>query len=97
MPGDFLATLSPTSLTDGAIHHQDIRRPLGPPRTIPPERRTVLDLARTAPTIGASKRVRGLTLTATDLDWTAGSGPVVRGPRNRCTWRSPDVVAWPRS
>ncbi|GAA3227922.1 maleylpyruvate isomerase family mycothiol-dependent enzyme [Pseudonocardia petroleophila] len=69
------------ALTDGVIHHQDIRRPLGLPRTIPAERmRTVLDFARTAPTIGASKRVRGLTLTATDLDWTAGRGPVVEGP-----------------
>lgn len=69
------------ALTDGVIHHQDIRRPLGLPRTIPGERmRTVLDFARTAPTIGASKRVRGLTLTATDLDWTAGSGPLVEGP-----------------
>lgn len=69
------------ALTDGVIHHQDIRRPLGLPRTIPPERmRTVLDFARTAPTIGASKRGRSLTLTATDLDWTAGSGPVVEGP-----------------
>lgn len=69
------------ALTDGVIHHQDIRRPLGLPRTVPPERmRTVLDFARTAPTIGASKRVRGLTLTATDLDWTAGTGPVVEGP-----------------
>jgi uncharacterized protein (TIGR03083 family) len=69
------------ALTDGVIHHQDIRRPLGLPRTIPPERmRTVLDFARTAPTIGASTRVRGLTLSATDLDWTAGRGPVVEGP-----------------
>jgi uncharacterized protein (TIGR03083 family) len=69
------------ALTDGVIHHQDIRRPLGLPRTIPAERlRTVLDFARTAPTIGARTRIRGLTLTATDLDWSAGSGPVVEGP-----------------
>ncbi|GAA2557541.1 maleylpyruvate isomerase family mycothiol-dependent enzyme [Pseudonocardia hydrocarbonoxydans] len=69
------------ALTDGVIHHQDIRRPLGLPRTIPAERmRTVLDFARTAPTIGAGKRIRGLTLTATDLDWSAGNGPVVEGP-----------------
>jgi uncharacterized protein (TIGR03083 family) len=68
------------ALTDGVIHHQDIRRPLGRPRTIPAERLLLaLDFARTAPTIRASKRVRGLTLTATDLDWTAGSGPVVAG------------------
>ena len=31
-------------LSDAVIHHQDIRRPLGRPRTIPPERlRAVLD------------------------------------------------------
>lgn len=69
------------ALTDGTIHHQDIRRPLGRPRDIPAERMiVVLDFARTAPTIGASKRIRGLTLVATDLDWAAGSGPVVEGP-----------------
>jgi uncharacterized protein (TIGR03083 family) len=69
------------ALTDGVIHHQDIRRPLGLPRDIPAERMlVVLDFARTAPTIGAAKRVRGLTLAATDIDWAAGTGPVVEGP-----------------
>ncbi len=69
------------ALTDGVIHHQDIRRPLGLPRGIPVERMlVVLEFARTAPTIGASKRVRGLTLVATDLAWRTGSGPVVEGP-----------------
>lgn len=69
------------ALTDGLIHHQDIRRPLGLPRDIPADRMlAALDFARTAPTIGAAKRIRGLTLTATDLDWTAGSGPAVAGP-----------------
>lgn len=29
---------------------------------------------------GGSRRIRGLTLTATDLDRTAGSGPVLEGP-----------------
>ncbi|MGH3921038.1 MAG: maleylpyruvate isomerase family mycothiol-dependent enzyme [Pseudonocardiaceae bacterium] len=69
------------ALTDGLIHHQDIRRPLGLPRDIPAERlRTALQFALTAPTIGAAKRIRGLTLSATDLDWTAGTGPAVEGP-----------------
>lgn len=69
------------ALTDGLIHHQDIRRPLGLPRDIPDERmRVVLDFASTAPTIGAAKRIRGLTLVATDLDWTKGTGPLVKGP-----------------
>jgi uncharacterized protein (TIGR03083 family) len=66
------------ALTDGTIHHQDIRRPLGLPREIPPQRlAVVLDFAKTAPTISAAKRIRGVTLTATDLDWTTGEGPVV--------------------
>ncbi|GAA4693958.1 maleylpyruvate isomerase family mycothiol-dependent enzyme [Pseudonocardia yuanmonensis] len=69
------------ALTDGTIHHQDIRRPLGLPRHLPAERlAVVLEFARTAPTIGARKRIRGLTLTATDLDWTTGEGPEVSGP-----------------
>ena len=69
------------ALTDGTIHHQDIRRPLGLPRDVPADRlRCALDFARNAPTIRAKKRIRGLTLTATDLDWSTGSGPVVEGP-----------------
>jgi len=69
------------ALTDGTIHHQDIRRPLGLSRRIPPERlAVVLDFARTAPTISAAKRIKGLTLSATDLDWRTGSGPLVEGP-----------------
>ena len=42
--------------------------------------RCALDFARTAPPIGAARRISGLALVATDLDWTAGSGPVVEGP-----------------
>ena len=69
------------ALTDGTIHHQDIRRPLGLPRQIPPERlAVVLDFAKTAPTISAAKRIKGLALSATDLDWRAGDGPLIEGP-----------------
>jgi uncharacterized protein (TIGR03083 family) len=69
------------ALTDGTIHHQDIRRPLGLPREIPADRLLcTLDFARGAPTIGSKKRIRGLTLRATDLDWSTGTGPVVEGP-----------------
>ncbi|TQJ05619.1 uncharacterized protein (TIGR03083 family) [Amycolatopsis cihanbeyliensis] len=68
------------ALVDGMIHHQDIRRPLGLPRDIPHERlRTALRLALLAPPIRAFVRARGLTLVATDLDWSRGSGPEVRG------------------
>lgn len=69
------------ALTDGVIHHQDIRRPLGQPRVIPADRLlTALSFARTAPPIRASRRIRGLTLVATDLDWSTGKGPLVEGP-----------------
>ncbi len=69
------------ALTDGMIHQQDIRRPLGLPRTIEPQRlRTALDFARFAPTIRGAWRARGVRLVATDLDWSHGRGPEVRGP-----------------
>ncbi|WP_051116430.1 maleylpyruvate isomerase family mycothiol-dependent enzyme [Amycolatopsis nigrescens] len=69
------------ALVDGLIHQQDIRRPLGLPRDIPPERlRRTLPAALVAPPIRAFWRARGLRLVATDLDWSTGSGPEVRGP-----------------
>ncbi|MGH3240361.1 MAG: maleylpyruvate isomerase family mycothiol-dependent enzyme [Spirillospora sp.] len=69
------------ALTDGVIHHQDIRRPLGVPREIPAERLLpALRGALTTPVIPGFWRARGLRLVATDLDWSRGSGPEVRGP-----------------
>ena len=69
------------ALTDNLIHHQDIRRPLGLPRTIPVERLgTALNFVRFAPTIRGAWRARGVHLIATDLDWNFGRGPAVRGP-----------------
>lgn len=69
------------ALTDGTIHHQDIRRALRLPRMIPPARLTrVLDFALGAPTLPAKKNAKGLKLVATDLDWTAGDGKLVEGP-----------------
>jgi uncharacterized protein (TIGR03083 family) len=68
------------ALTDGMIHQQDIRRSVGLPRTIDPERlRTALDFARFAPTIRGAWRARGVRLIATDLDWAYGKGLEVRG------------------
>lgn len=69
------------ALTDNMIHHQDIRRPLGMPRVIPTDRLSAaLDFVRRSPTIRGAKRARGVTLVATDLTWSAGKGPEVRGP-----------------
>ena len=69
------------ALLDGLIHQQDIRRPLGLPRQVPPDRvRAALRLSMQAPPIRAFARARGLTLVATDVGWSRGSGPEVRGP-----------------
>jgi uncharacterized protein (TIGR03083 family) len=69
------------ALVDGLIHHQDIRRPLGLPREIPPVRlQQTLRSALLAPPTGAFWRTRGLRLAPTDLDWASGRGPEVRGP-----------------
>jgi uncharacterized protein (TIGR03083 family) len=89
---DFLRDhLTPTGLTagfggmialvDGTIHHQDIRRTLGRPRTVPEDRlRRVLGLVPGNPRLGAGRRIRGLRLRATDIDWAHGRGPEVTGP-----------------
>lgn len=69
------------ALLDGVVHQQDIRRPLGRPREIPAGRLvTALTFARTAPPIGTPLRIHGLRLVATDVDWSSGRGPEVRGP-----------------
>jgi len=69
------------ALVDGTIHHQDIRRSLGRPRTVPADRlRRVLGLVPGNPRIGAGRRIRGLRLRASDIDWTHGQGPEVSGP-----------------
>jgi uncharacterized protein (TIGR03083 family) len=69
-------------LLDRLVHHQDIRRALGHPRQVPAERlRACLDVT---PGLGsvfrAKRRVAGLRLEATDLDWSWGDGSLVRGP-----------------
>lgn len=69
------------ALLDVTIHHQDIRRPLGLPREIPADQmRQVLDGVVCSPELPGRRIARGLRLIATDLDWTNGSGPEVRGP-----------------
>jgi uncharacterized protein (TIGR03083 family) len=69
------------ALIDGMIHQQDIRRSLGRPRDIPPDRLlATLRCALYAPAIRGAWRARGVRLVATDLDWSFGRGPEVRGP-----------------
>lgn len=67
-------------LVEGLIHHQDIRRPLGLPRVIPAERLLpALRVAVIAPDIAGLWRIRGVRLLATDLNFSFGAGPEVRG------------------
>ena len=69
------------ALIECVIHQQDIRRPLGFDRVVPEEvLRVALSYARISPVIDGARRTRGLRLAATDVDWSAGRGPEVRGP-----------------
>lgn len=68
------------AFVDGTVHHQDIRRALGYPRTVPVNRlERILPLVPGNPRLGAGRRIKGLRLQATDVDWQRGSGPEVRG------------------
>jgi len=68
------------ALVDGTIHHQDIRRALGHPRTVPVDRlERILPLVPGNPRLGAGRRIRGLQLKATDVSWQHGDGPEVSG------------------
>jgi uncharacterized protein (TIGR03083 family) len=69
------------ALVDGMIHQQDIRRPLGIGRVIPPQRlQRVLDIALRSPATRGARKARGVRLVATDLDWDYGDGLEVAGP-----------------
>ena len=68
------------ALVDGTVHHQDIRRALGHPRTVPVDRlERILPLVPGNPRLGAGRRIKGLHLVATDIDWQHGDGPEVSG------------------
>jgi len=71
---------SRVALIECLIHQQDVRRPLGIPRVIAEDRlRVSLDYARISPVIGGARRTHGLRLVATDMEWSAGRGPEIRG------------------
>ena len=71
-----------TWLGEAIVHSEDIRRPLGIKREYPIDAVVqVLDFYRNSNIlIGTKSRIAGLTLRATDADWTYGSGPLVEGP-----------------
>ena len=69
-------------LGETIVHGEDIRRPLGIARSYPIDATTrIADFyGGSNLLIGAKKRVAGLTLRATDTDWSAGTGPEAAGP-----------------
>ena len=71
-----------TMLGETIIHAEDIRRPLGFQHEYPTEAVVrVADFFKGSNLlIGSKKRIDGLTLRATDADWSHGSGPEVSGP-----------------
>jgi uncharacterized protein (TIGR03083 family) len=64
------------------VHSEDIRRPLGILHKYSDQvLTTAADFYRRSNLlIGAKRRADGLTLRASDVDWTAGGGPEVAGP-----------------
>ncbi|HZU80072.1 MAG TPA: maleylpyruvate isomerase family mycothiol-dependent enzyme [Acidimicrobiales bacterium] len=71
-----------TGFLDHLVHNQDIRQPTGRPRHIPEERlRRALELVRSEGNgfLNPKKNLAGLTVRATDIDFSAGEGPVVEG------------------
>jgi uncharacterized protein (TIGR03083 family) len=71
-----------TMLGEIVVHGDDIRYPLGIPSGTSPEATVAcLDMYRGARfPVGGKKRIEGLRLVATDVDWTNGTGLEVTGP-----------------
>ncbi len=69
-------------LGEVVIHGADIRRPLAIAHRYPPDALVrVADFFRGSNLlIGAKRRISGVTLRATDADWSSGSGAEVTGP-----------------
>ena len=69
-------------LFDVLVHVQDVALPLGVECPSPPAaaREGVERVWRMGWPFWAKRKLRGLRLEATDVDWTVGDGPVVRGP-----------------
>ncbi len=82
------AQVDENNLGELIVHQQDVRRPLGATRVIATDRLVwVLDYCLTRKGGGylgigggSYKRAHDLRLVATDIGWTGGTGPEVRGP-----------------
>jgi uncharacterized protein (TIGR03083 family) len=70
------------ALGEVMVHGEDIRRPLGAKGDHPAEHLVTLAEAykKTGVPLRAKKRLAGLKLTATDVDWSTGDGPEISGP-----------------
>ena len=70
-----------TMLGETIVHSEDIRRALGIQHTYPMDAVVqVADFYKASNLIlGTKRRITGLTLRATDTDWSHGSGPEVSG------------------
>lgn len=81
-------TVSPPAPADSRlvemiVHGEDIRRPLGLTRAYPQDAVAAalwLQIRTSEGFGGGRELVAGLTLVASDADFTTGSGPAVRGP-----------------
>lgn len=64
------------------VHGEDVRRALGTPGTYAPEHLAVVadNYRRAGAPIRGKQRTKGLALSATDADWSAGDGAPVSGP-----------------
>jgi len=70
------------ALGEVMCHSEDIRRALGSSGEHPAEHLTTLAelYKKTGAPLRAKKRLDGLSMRATDVDWSTGAGPEVRGP-----------------
>jgi uncharacterized protein (TIGR03083 family) len=70
-----------TRVIEIVVHGEDIRRPLGIDHTYPPRwsAQAVAHLFGDRPS-GGKQLLRGLALTATDVEFSIGDGPLVEGP-----------------
>ena len=71
-----------TMLGEVVVHSDDIRRPLGLEYHASPDTLIAcLEMYKNASfPVGTKKRIAGLRLVATDVDWSHGTGPEVTGP-----------------
>ena len=72
------------TLTDILVHSQDITIPLGRRLDLPPAAAAASAnrslTMRVPPPLPSIKKLAGFRLTATDVSWSAGDGPEIRGP-----------------